>query len=72
MTLDKTYWKYRYQQKQTGWDIGFASTPLVTYFDHLNDKDIKILIPGCGNAYEAEYLFSVWSEIGGFYNLNYF
>jgi SAM-dependent methyltransferase len=21
------------------------------------DKDLKILIPGCGNAYEAEYLF---------------
>ena len=27
------------------------------YFDQLNDKDQKILIPGCGNAYEAEYLY---------------
>jgi SAM-dependent methyltransferase len=26
------------------------------YIDQLKDKDTAILIPGCGNAYEAEYL----------------
>ncbi|PKV50070.1 thiopurine S-methyltransferase [Aquimarina sp. MAR_2010_214] len=59
MIPDKQYWKYRYQNEQTGWDIGFASPPISCYFDQLTDKDIKILIPGCGNAYEAEYLFKL-------------
>lgn len=55
-SLDAEYWDNRWQIDQTGWDIGHASTPLTEYFDQLEDKSIKILIPGCGNAYEAEYL----------------
>ena len=51
------YWTNRYNEAQTGWDIGYPSTPLKTYFDQLKDKTLKILIPGAGNAYEAEYLF---------------
>ena len=50
------YWDTRYQTKQTGWDIGHVATPLKEYFDQLNDKQASILIPGCGNAYEATYL----------------
>jgi SAM-dependent methyltransferase len=56
-TLDADYWSNRYQQQQTGWDIGYGSTPLVEYLQSLKDKSISILIPGCGNAYEAEWLF---------------
>jgi SAM-dependent methyltransferase len=55
-TLDADYWSNRYQQQQTGWDIGYGSTPLVEYLQSLKDKSISILIPGCGNAYEAEWL----------------
>lgn len=51
------FWSNRYQEGRTGWDIGFPSTPLKTYIDQLENKDLKILIPGAGNAYEAEYLF---------------
>jgi SAM-dependent methyltransferase len=54
--LDADYWSNRYQQQQTGWDIGYGSTPLVEYLQSLKDKSISILIPGCGNAYEAEWL----------------
>ncbi len=54
---ENKFWSNRYQDGQTGWDIGYPSTPLKTYIDQLEDKDIKILIPGAGNAYEAEYLF---------------
>lgn len=54
----KKYWKKRYINNQTGWDIGYISTPLRTYFETLKNKDISILIPGAGNSYEAEYLFS--------------
>jgi SAM-dependent methyltransferase len=56
LPLDATYWNDRYQQHQTGWDVGHVSTPLKKYIDQLTNKDIAILIPGCGNSYEAEYL----------------
>lgn len=50
------YWDDLYTSKQTGWDIGYPSTPLKTYIDQLTSKDLSILIPGCGHGYEAEYL----------------
>ena len=54
----KNYWTKRYEMEETGWDIGKVSRPLKTYFDQLEDKAIKILIPGAGNAYEAGYLLN--------------
>lgn len=57
-SLDEDYWSKRYKEGQTGWDIGYISTPLKAYIDQLSFKDIEILIPGAGNAYEAEYLLS--------------
>jgi len=58
MILDAKSWNIRYIDKNTGWDIGYVSTPLKEYFDQLINKDLRILIPGCGNSHEAEYLFS--------------
>lgn len=52
------FWSKRYVEQRTGWDIGYPSTPLKEYIDQLATKDLKILIPGAGNAYEAEYLFN--------------
>lgn len=57
--LTKEFWIDRYLNNETGWDIGEISTPLKEYFDQLKNKDLKILIPGCGNAHEAEYLFNL-------------
>tara|TARA_B100000795_G_C22677932_1_gene390567 strand:+ start:70 stop:663 length:594 start_codon:yes stop_codon:yes gene_type:complete len=57
MLLNKYFWNNRYATSEIGWDIGRISTPLKEYFDQLKDKKMKILIPGCGNSYEAEYLF---------------
>ena len=54
----ESFWTNRYEKKATGWDIGYPSTPIKTYIDQLASKDLKILIPGAGNAYEAEYLFA--------------
>lgn len=62
--LNKDYWQNRYQEEKTGWDAGSITTPIKAYFDAINDKSIKILIPGCGNAHEAAYLFQA-----GFTNL---
>jgi len=52
----KAFWSTRYEENRTGWDIGYPSTPLKAYIDQLENKELKILIPGAGNAYEAEYL----------------
>jgi len=54
----EAYWTGRYEEENTGWDIGYPSTPLKMYIDQLTDKDLQILIPGAGNSYEAEYLFN--------------
>ncbi|MEM9260092.1 MAG: methyltransferase [Bacteroidota bacterium] len=52
---NETYWSDRYAKGRTGWDIGYPSPPLTEYLDQLADKNLRILIPGAGNAYEAEY-----------------
>jgi methyl halide transferase len=54
--LDKTYWDAQYQAKTIGWDLGEVSPPIKTYIDGLKNKDASVLIPGCGNAYEMEYM----------------
>lgn len=54
------FWQKRYDDGYTGWDIGKVSPPLQAYIEHLLEKgvskDVQILIPGAGNAYEAAYL----------------
>ena len=54
--LDQNYWENQYKAIDTGWDLGTVSPPLKAYIDKLQNKEISIFIPGCGNAYEAEYL----------------
>jgi SAM-dependent methyltransferase len=56
--LDQNYWDAQYQNNSTGWDLGCISQPIKVYFDTIEDKSIAILIPGCGNSYEAEYLLA--------------
>ncbi len=58
MNLNKNFWSKRYLENQIGWDVGKITTPLKEYIDQIKDKNIKILIPGAGNSYEAEYLFN--------------
>ncbi len=62
--LGEEYWNNRYLQQETGWDIGHSSTPLQQYMETEENKSAAILIPGCGNAYEAECLLN-----NGFTNL---
>lgn len=56
--LDELYWASRWAENQTGWDAGSITAPIKAYFDDLTDKAAKILIPGCGNAHEARYLYA--------------
>lgn len=57
--LSDKYWNNRYETNDFGWDIGGVSEPLKTYIEQLDNKNLKILIPGAGNAYEAEFLFNL-------------
>ena len=57
-SLAPEFWDNRYLNNETGWDMHQVSPPLKSYIDSLTNKELKILIPGCGNAYEAEYLLS--------------
>jgi SAM-dependent methyltransferase len=64
MDLSGNAWNNRYLNNDIGWDLGEVSSPLKEYFDQLENKEVKILIPGGGNSYEAEYLF-----VNGFKNV---
>jgi SAM-dependent methyltransferase len=54
--LQADFWNERYLNNETGWDLGSVSPPLAEYINQLTNKQLHILIPGCGNAYEAGYL----------------
>jgi SAM-dependent methyltransferase len=56
--LNPKYWQNRYETNDIAWDTGKITTPLKEYIDQIEDKSIKILIPGCGNGYEFEYLIN--------------
>lgn len=56
MELGQDYWKERYEQDNTPWDIGHVSPPLMAFIDGLTDLGMKILIPGAGKSHEAIYL----------------
>jgi hypothetical protein len=53
-----SYWDDRYVEHNTGWDVGHPTTPFIEFEKSLDDKSIKILIPGCGHAYEGEYFYN--------------
>lgn len=50
------YWNARYANGQTGWDLGSPSPAFIDYFSAVSNKQIAVLIPGCGNAHEAAWL----------------
>jgi methyl halide transferase len=56
MENEKEFWSGLWAEGRTRWDVGYAVPIITDYADQLNDKDLKILIPGAGNGYEAESL----------------
>lgn len=61
---DKSYWDSRYLSNEINWDVRDISDPMRDYINQVEDKSLRILIPGAGNAYEAEYMHR-----GGFENV---
>ena len=64
MNLNREFWEERYREGQTGWDIGYPAPALAAYIDQLQDKHLRILVPGAGRGYEVAYL---WHK--GFHDL---
>lgn len=56
MKFDEAYWSGKYRQQLMGWDTGSITTPIKEYIDQLVDKDLQVLVPGCGNGHEVQYL----------------
>lgn len=54
--LSSQYWNNRYLNHEFGWDVGKATDAFTKYADSILDKSKSILIPGCGNGYEAQML----------------
>jgi len=54
--LSSEYWTERYKNDMIGWDAGHITPPIKEFVDQIEDKSLAILIPGAGNAHEAEYL----------------
>ena len=52
------YWEKRYQDGRTGWDVGAITPPLKRIIDGIENKSARILIPGGGQSYAAEYAFN--------------
>ena len=59
LSLNKDFWNNKYINSKTGWDVGEITRPLKNIFDQLENKKVKILIPGCGNAVGWCYLITV-------------
>jgi len=56
--LDQECWDIKYKTNDTGCDLGQVSPPLKEYIDTLLNKNLRILVSGCGNSHEADYLLS--------------
>ena len=56
MKLDKKFWNDRYLSQTIGWDVGYPTPPITEYVDTIDNKNIKILIPGAGHGHEVIYL----------------
>ncbi len=56
-TFKSSYWTDRYLENHAPWDLNHISRPLKEYIDHLQDKELKILVPGAGPGHEVSYLY---------------
>src|SRR5690606_27734921 len=56
LELNQKFWNTLWENKTTHWDIGYPSPAIADFMSKYPNKEAAILIPGCGNAYEAEFL----------------
>lgn len=54
--LEQNFWQLRWENHNTAWDIGYPAPAICQFVVQYPNKNTAILIAGCGNAYEAEFL----------------
>jgi thiopurine S-methyltransferase len=55
-TFSPEYWDERYLTDNFPWDLGKPSNPLIRFLETLQDKSLRILIPGGGGGHELNWL----------------
>jgi len=55
-------WEQRYRDQNTPWTLNQVSPPIKAYFDQYKLTG-KILIPGCGTGFEAQYLYDLGYDV---------
>lgn len=55
-SFDAVFWDNRDHITDTDRDISEVAPPIKMYIDQIKNRNLKILIPGAGNSYKAEYL----------------
>ncbi len=70
--LTPAYWTERYRASRDGWDLGGANLGLLEEVTSRVNPTQRVLIPGAGRGYEAEWLWQAgydqvyvcdWSEL---------
>jgi len=54
--LNKTYWEDQYINQAAFWNAKSITTPLKDYINQLEDKSLRVLVPGLGHGHELIYL----------------
>ena len=53
---DKDFWRGRYEEGRTRWDLGGPSEPVQALVRRHFPPRGRVLIPGCGRGHEALFL----------------
>ena len=64
-TNQPQFWDNKYISSETKWDIGQPTPAFVEYFQSLENKNQKILIPGCGSGHDAIFLANLGFDVYG-------
>lgn len=57
--LTEEYWEQRHASGDTPWDIGGPSPALRTFYNTIEDRSVRVLIPGAGHVHEAQSLLEL-------------
>lgn len=54
--MDESFWRKRWESGRTRWDRGVHSAALERWFADAAALPATLLVPGCGNGHEVEWL----------------
>lgn len=62
---DSSFWELRYQERDTGWDLGAPTPPIVEFFQSARapKPPARILVPGSGRGHDALFLAKLGFDV---------